>query len=149
MRRHLGGTLIAAAAVALALAALPAGSQVPDDPRIMPDLRAELSRLPAGEKMRVIIRMKDQLSAEERDRAVAGVGNARDPKSKLARRKALSKALRDHAERSQRSLRGALKELEGQGLVRKVRRSGCPTWSRPRSIPGPCPRSSATPASST
>ena len=48
----------------------------------MPDLRAELARLPPGEKVRVIIRMKDQLSAEERDKAVAGIGNARDPKSK-------------------------------------------------------------------
>ena len=61
MSRTLARNLIAAAAVSVALTALPAGSQVPDDARIMPDLRAEVARLPPGQSVRVIIRMKDQL----------------------------------------------------------------------------------------
>lgn len=126
MNRKRAGILAMAMAAAafLTLWALPAPSHAPDDPRVTPDLRAELARLKPGETIRVIIRMKDQLSAEVRARALASGGELKDPKYKRARRKALVKALRDHAERSQRSLRGVLRELEGQGLARKVR----PLW---------------------
>lgn len=96
-----------------------AGSQ--DDPRITPDLRQEIARLKPGETIRVIIRLKSQLSSDARARVLTSAGDPKDRRNAMPRRKALVRALRTHADESQRSLRGVMSDLQGQGLVRNVR----------------------------
>jgi subtilisin family serine protease len=111
-------TLIVLAATALAaLYAVSAQNRPQDDPRVKPDLREALARLKSEEFVRVIIRLKDQLAPQERAKVLAY-------KDKRERRRALVKALRAQAERSQGEILKTLKELEGEGLVRNVR----PLW---------------------
>ncbi|HLA09846.1 MAG TPA: S8 family serine peptidase [Pyrinomonadaceae bacterium] len=84
------------------------------DDRVKPDLRQELSRAKPDEFVRAIIRLKGELPPAERAKALAY-------KDKKQRRDALTAALKQHAERSQRALLGTLKELQGRGVVRNVK----------------------------
>lgn len=85
--------------------------------RIRPDLREELTKLAPDEFIRVIIKLQDQLPPRAR-------GDALALNEKKERRKAFTKALRAHAQRSQRELLGTLKKLEADGLARNIR----PLW---------------------
>ena len=117
--KPLAGILVLAL-TAVSLKPHTAGSQAPD-PRITPDLRQELAKLKPDEMIRVIIRLKSQLSPEARARALSGAVDQRDRQSKMARRKALVRALRAHADSSQSRLRSTMRDLQAQGLVANVR----------------------------
>jgi len=85
---------------------------------IQPDLEKELQRLKEREFLRVIVRMKEQLSPELR-RAAFLRG-----KEKADQRKAMIDALRTHAKKMQGPILDSLKSLESEGLVRRIR----PLW---------------------
>ena len=85
---------------------------------IQPDLEKALQRLKAREFLRIIVRLKEQLSPEAR-RAAFMKG-----REKADQRKAMVNALRSHAERMQEPILSFLKELESAGLVRRIR----PLW---------------------
>ena len=83
-----------------------------------PDLKKELARLKEGEFLRVIIRLRDQLTAEARRAVMAKAQERAD------RRRALITALRNLAKRTQEPILARLKRLQEGRLVRKIR----PLW---------------------
>ena len=86
-------------------------------PKITPDLQAEIARAKAGDFIRIIVRLRNQLPLEARDKALS-------ERSKAGRRKALVAALRQYAARAEEKVLGEMRRLEQQRLVRNLK----PLW---------------------
>jgi hypothetical protein len=87
---------------------------------VQADVEEQLARLKAGEQLRIIIRLEAQFPREAR--VVMMAGKDRDRRGEA--RRALAKAQRDHAHRTQRPVMEQLKKLEAKGQVKNIR----PLW---------------------
>src|SRR6185436_17250056 len=103
--------------IAFSLLAVTASAQPQQATPVMPDLVQELGRAGPGTWIRIVIRMKEQLSSAERRQILLPA------KSKDSRR-ALAKRLRAFADDRQKGVRADLNRLRAQDLARNIR----PLW---------------------